>query len=391
MISFEEAQALTLQDVRMTGTERVGFTEALYRVLAEDVHADIDMPPFNKAAMDGYACRKADLGTELKVIEVIAAGDLPQNTIQAGQCAKIMTGGMVPQGADTVIMVEQTKETSDGHIRFTGSKTAPNIAYKGEDVQTGDLLLTKGTLVLPQHAAILAAAGCTNPLVAKKPLVAILSTGDELVEPDTYPGEGKIRNSNGFQLTDQVKTAGCIPHYMGIIPDDEEATDKAIAGALSNNDVVILTGGVSAGDYDFVPKILRKNKVDIQFQQVAVKPGKPTVFGRTDHSAVFGLPGNPVSSFINFETFVKPLLYAMMGHDYQPLSLKMPLGVPFSRKKADRLELLPVSMNDEGEVVPVRYHGSAHIHAICLSKGLMYISKGVYELEKGAFVDVRPL
>ncbi len=391
MISFEEALSIIASDVLTKDTERVDFRESLHRVLAEDVYSDVDMPPFDKAAMDGYACRRQDLDGELAMLEVIAAGDVPTHKIASGTCAKIMTGAMIPEGADTVIMVEQTRSTEEGKVVFTGDKTRPNIARKGEDVRTGDLVWHKGMPIQPQHIAILSAVGHTTPLVAKQPRVAVLSTGDELVEPELFPAEGKIRNSNGFQLAAQVSNAHCIPNYMGIIPDDEAATDRAISSALAENDMVILSGGVSAGDFDFVPKIMRKNGVDILFQKVAVKPGRPTVFGRTKDTYIFGLPGNPVSSFINFEVFIKPLLMAMMGADYKPVEQKLPMAVEFKRKKADRLEFLPVHIDAEGQVSPVSYHGSAHIHAIGLADGLMRIPKGVHEIIKGAEVHVRPV
>jgi molybdopterin molybdotransferase len=390
MISFEKAMELVLTGVRHTGTERVDFNDALYRILAEDVYSDVDMPPFNKAAVDGYACRMEDIGSEMEVLEIIAAGDIPTKAVGPGQCTKLMTGAMVPEGADTVLMVEFTEETAPERIRFTGQKTTQNIAWKAEDVKKGDLVWHKGMQIHPQHVAIFASVGCVDPLVAIRPRVAILSTGDELVEPGQVPGPGKIRNSNGFQLIAQVRAAHCIPNYMGIIPDDEEATDRAISTALAENDMVILTGGVSMGDFDFVPKIMKKNQVEILFQKVAVKPGRPTVFGRTESSYIFGLPGNPVSSFINFEVFAKPLLYKMMGLNYQPVVLDLPMGIDFSRKKADRLEWLPVNFSTAGGVVPVDYHGSAHIHAVCLAQGLMAIPQGVSEIKKGAPVHVRP-
>ena len=391
MISFEEALSIITSDVLTKDTERVDFRESLHRVLAENVYSDVDMPPFDKAAMDGYACRREDLGGELEMLEVIAAGDVPIHKIERGTCSKIMTGAMIPEGADTVIKLEQTHHTDEGKVVFTADKTRPNIAKQGEDVKTGDLVWRKGMPILPQHIAILSAVGHTTPLVAKKPRVAVLSTGDELVEPATFPEEGKIRNSNGFQLAAQVSNAHCIPNYMGIIPDDETATDQAIGKALAENDVVILSGGVSAGDFDFVPKIMRKNGVDILFQKVAVKPGRPTVFGRTKDAYIFGLPGNPVSSFINFEVFVRPLLMAMMRADYKPVEQKLPMGVEFKRKKADRLEFLPVTIDGEGTVTPVSYHGSAHIHAIGLADGLMRIPKGIHEIKKGAVTHVRPI
>lgn len=391
MVSFEQALEIILSDARLMETERVGFQDSLHRVLAEDVYSDVDMPPFDKAAMDGYACRRADLGYNLQVLETIAAGELATQSVGSGQCIKIMTGAKVPDGADTVIMVEQTKELGNGRIHFTGENTRANIALKAEDVKKDDLIWFKGMPILPQHIAIFAAVGYTQPLVSKTPRVGILSTGDELVEPDRYPDEGKIRNSNGFQLAAQVKAAHCTPNYIGIVPDNEEETDRAIAKALSENDVVLLSGGVSMGDFDFVPKIMKKNNVDIRFRKVAVKPGRPTVFGQTEKAYIFGLPGNPVSSFINFETFVKPLLYEMMGSKYLPREVLMPLAVDFRRKKADRREFLPVAIDSNGAVTPVQYHGSAHIHAIGMAQGLMNIPKGIFEMKKGEKVHVRPI
>ncbi len=391
MIEFDIALSIILQDVKTTGQERVSLHHALHRVLAEDVRSDVDMPPFHKAAMDGYACRRKDLHLEMQIMEVLAAGDVPKKSIGRGQCSKIMTGAMVPAGADTVIMVEQTVQRGEETVRFTGEKTNPNIAEKGEDVKTGDMICAAGTHILPQQIAMLAAAGCDTPLVYTKPRVGILSTGDELVEPDTTPGKGKIRNTNGPQLTCQAIASHTEARYLGIIPDSEEATDKAIAEALANNDVVILSGGVSMGDFDFVPKVMKNNGVEILFNKVAVKPGRPTVFGKTKDAAIFGLPGNPVSSFINFETLVKPLLFQMMGATYRPLSVGMPLAVPFKRKKADRLEFLPVTIDQHGRVHPASYHGSAHIQAISKSDGLMSVAKGIYALKEGDLVNVRPI
>ena len=391
MISFEKALEKILNSARYLGDERVDFMDAQNRVLAEDVFSDVDMPPFDKAAMDGFACRRADLDSDLEVIETLAAGQVPQKTVSAGQCMRIMTGAMVPEGADTVIMVEQTEETGHERIRFTAGKTTANIAYKAEDVKTGDLMWKKGQPILPSHIAIFAAVGCTSLLVAKQPQVAILSTGDELVEPQQKPGPGMIRNSNAWQLVAQVRSTNCIPNYMGIVPDTPEDTEAAITKALAENDVVLLTGGVSMGDFDFVPAAMKKNKVEICFQKVAVKPGRPTVFGTTETSYIFGLPGNPVSSYINFEVFVKPLLYKLMGHQFKPHELTLPMGINYKRKKADRLEWLPVDISEKGEVIPVGYHGSAHIHAVCLAKALMMIPVNTFEIIKGESVYVRPL
>ncbi len=391
MISFEKALKTILDSARYLGDEQVEFMNSLNRVLAEDVYSDVDMPPFDKAAMDGFACRKEDLSRDLEVIETVAAGQIPQKSVEQGQCVRIMTGAMIPEGADTVIMVEHTENTGEERVRFTGSGTSSNIARRAEDVKEGDTMWKKGEPILASHIAVFAAVGYTRPLVARQPRVAVLSTGDELVEPFEKPGPGKIRNSNAWQLIAQIQNVNCKANYMGIVPDTEEETDLAISKALVENDVVLLTGGVSMGDFDFVPKVMKKNKVDIRFQKVAVKPGRPTVFGVTNTAYIFGLPGNPVSSFINFEVFVKPLLYKLMGHDFQPVELSMPLAADYRRKKADRLEWVPVDITPAGEVLPVRYHGSAHIHAVCLSKALMKVPVDTFTFDKGEKVHVRPL
>lgn len=390
MTSFEDALKIVLSSARLMNTERVSFDQSTHRVLAEDVYSDINMPPFHKAAVDGFACCQGDLGQAMQIVETIAAGQVPQHRVGDGTCARIMTGAMLPRGADTVVMVEQTELEDEDKVRFLSEKSARNIAYKGEDVKTGDKVLKKGTLIAPEQIAIMAAVGATHPLVYKQPRVAILSTGNELVEPHEKPPLAKIRNSNAWQLIAQVKNTFCIPNYMGIVPDTLEETDKAISQALKENDMVILTGGVSMGEYDFVPQVLKNNKVDLLFEKVAVKPGRPTVFGLTERSSVFGLPGNPVSCFINFELFAKPLLLKMMGHDFVPVERKYTLAVNFKRKKADRLEWLPVSISSNGDVIPASYHGSAHIHAISLSHGLMKIPVNTFEILKGDQVYVRP-
>ncbi len=390
MIEFEDAQNKVLENACFLGTERVDFRQSLHRVLAEDVISDVDMPPFNKAAVDGYACRMEDLGSQLKVVETVAAGEVSSRQVTGGESVKVMTGAPVPHGADTVIMIEDTESVENGVIKFKGKKTARNIAYQAEDVKAGDIVLKKGTLIKPQQIAIMSSVGCLKPLLAKKAKVAVFSTGDELVEPSITPGKGQIRNSNSYQLISQVENTGCYPVYGGIIPDDEEETNLTLGKALCENDVVMLTGGVSVGDFDFVPNVLKDSGVEILFQKVAVKPGRPTIFGKTNSSYIFGLPGYPVSSFIIFELIVKPFLFKLMGYDFKPLEVKLPMKVDYKRKKADRIAWIPVVINNKGEVSPTEYHGSGHIHAISESYGMIGIQKGVYEIKKGELINVRP-
>jgi molybdopterin molybdotransferase len=392
MIKFEEALEIVLNHAGLLETETVEFTASLGRILAKDIVSDMDMPPFDKSAMDGYACRRADLQNELQVLEVIAAGQVPEYEIGPNQCSKIMTGAMIPKGADCVIMVEHTRETAKGLIRFTAGKTANNICYIAEDIKKDEKVLSKGLLVRPQHIAVLATVGCVNPKVYRKAKVGILSTGDELVEPATKPDAGKIRNSNAWQLMAQATAMNVEAHYYGIAPDEEKQTLVLIRKALAACDVILLTGGISMGDYDFVPAVLKEAGFTFHFKSLAVQPGRPTLFGTTAEGKIcFGLPGNPVSSFNQFELLVKPMLLKMMGHDYNPVIVKLPLAVDYRRKKTERLSFIPVMLHENGSVSPVEYHGSAHINALTTAYGLMSVPIGITEIKKGELADVRPV
>jgi len=301
-----------------------------------------------------------------------------------------MTGSPVPEGADVVVMVEDTEETGQNRIRFVREKTGGNICYKAEDVEQGQLVLSKGTLIRPQEMAVLASVGCTNPLVYRKPVVGIISTGDELVEPSETPGFSQIRNSNATQLLAQVTTAGATPEYFGIARDSREATHKLVSSALEKCDVVLLTGGVSMGDFDYVPGVLRELGIELLFESIAVQPGRPTIFGTGHGKYLFGLPGNPVSSFVQFEFLVRPLLSALMGNQYKPLVIKLPMGVSYTRRNTKRKSLLPVFIK-ENKVFPVEYHGSAHIHSYIFAEGIVAVEIGKPTLETGEWVDVRQI
>ncbi|MDX9697703.1 MAG: molybdopterin molybdotransferase MoeA [Bacteroidales bacterium] len=390
MITIEKAYQIVLERAFLMDSEKINFIDSVGRILAEDVTSDMDMPPFDKSAMDGYACRRTDIENTLEIIEVIPAGKTPQKEIGPNQCAKIMTGAPIPKGADFVAMVEYSEETDNKFVKILKVSPRNNISYKGEDVKTGQVVLKKGIKIEPQHIAVFASVGYTNVLVTKQPKVAIISTGDELVEPHQKPGISQIRNSNGYQLITQVKSCGAIANYIGIADDTPEDTFSKVIKALSENDLVLLTGGVSMGSFDFVPEVLKKAGIEILFDSIAVTPGKPTTFGVAGKKLCFGLPGNPVSSFIQFELLVKPLIYKLMGFDFQPLDIQMPIGIEYKRKKADRKAYIPVFIKD-GEVFPVEYHGSAHIHALSFAHGIIAFPIGVDTLLKGENVHVRQI
>ncbi len=389
MISFEEAFDIVMKAANPVDTERIHFQDALNRVLAEDMKSDMDMPPFDKSAVDGYACRKLDLFSELEVIEVIPAGKFPVKKIGKCECSKIMTGAPVPDGADVVIMVEDVEETAANKIRFLKDKVKNNISFRGEDIHQNDIVLKKGTRIDPQHIAVLAAVGAIKPLLSRKVRIAIISTGDELVEPEQKPGLSQIRNSNAYQLVSQAVKTGAEVKYIGIAEDTIESTRQMVSAAFDFGDIVILTGGVSMGDFDHVPAVLKEMGVELKFESIAVQPGRPTVFGVKGNQYIFGLPGNPVSSFVQFELLVKPLVYKMSGHIYKPVKLRLRMGVEYQRKRSTRLSLVPIGVDENSEIIPLDYHGSAHINALTDAQGLIFIPIGQKLIEKGELVDVR--
>lgn len=392
MISFDKATEIITSTVRVLGTERVALDEAAGRVLAEDVVCDVNMPPFDKAAMDGYACRREDLGRDLVVIEEIPAGHLPKKTVGPGECARIMTGAPVPAGADTVIMVEDTGSAGPDRVRFTGSRSSSNICPKGEDVKVGDKVLEQGTILTPACMGVLCAAiGKPGVLVHRQPKVALIATGDELVEPWQQPPPAGIRNTNSYQLAAQIRDMGARAAYYGITADRREDLLAAAKKGAAESDLLLLSGGVSAGAYDFVPGVLEEAGYRLLFTSVAMQPGKPTVFGVGDRGFCCGMPGNPVSTFVVFELLIKPFLFGLMGHPYRPRLIIAEIGCDVVSKKTDRQMALPVVFPEPGTVVPVEYHGSAHIHAIARAEGLLVIPAGVREWKKGTRVHVRPI
>jgi molybdopterin molybdotransferase len=391
MISFEQAFNIVMSTSFRTGTEEISYTDSLNRILAGDIASDMDLPPFKKSSVDGFACRKTDLGNDLEILETIPAGNWPSKAVGSNQCSRIMTGAPVPDGADCVIMVEETEILPTGLIRFRSSFKKENIANKGEDVRKGELVLMAGKKIRPQDIAVMASVGHILVTVSKMPRVAVISSGSELVEPNIFPGVSQIRNSNSSQLIAQIERAGASGKYYGIAADDEAKTLSIVEKAISENDMVLLTGGVSMGDFDFVPSVLEQAGVKILFTRIAVQPGKPTTFGLHPQSVIFGLPGNPVSSFIQFEVLVRPLLTKMMGCEWRPLSIKMTMNKKFTRKYAERMAFIPVKFTDEDSVSPVEYHGSAHISALPEADGIISMPVGKNIIEKGELVSVRQI
>jgi molybdopterin molybdotransferase len=387
MILVEEAIQILDRTPVEPKTEEVDLSKALNRILAQDVVSKIDMPPFNKSAMDGYAIQSNDPSQQLQIVEIIPAGSVPKRRIQEGQCTKIMTGGMVPEGADRVIKKELTIE-KNGFMEITGEEKNRNICFQAEDVKIGDVVLRKGTLIRPAEIGIIASMGLSRLAVYKKPKVGIMTTGSELVKPGHTIQKGQIYDSNSYSLAAQVTQTGASLSISGIIMDTRDKIYKAIEELLNTCDLVLISGGVSVGDFDYVPIILKKLGVRLFFEKVAIKPGKPTVYGTWNKKIVFGVPGNPVSTFVVFEIFIKPLLHRMMGHDFHPLEIQGILRETYSRRKTTRSVYIPVRYR-EGVVELLNYHGSAHIYALGQTNGLINIPQGVKEILSGSTVNVR--
>lgn len=395
MLPFQDALQTVLATAKRLDPTRVELADAVGLVLAQDVVSDIDMPPFHKAAMDGFAVVAADLATTpctLRVVEEVPAGAVPTRRVNPGECARIMTGAPVPEGADAVVRIEDTEAgiaPDEVVVRKAVEKDA-NICFRAEDVARGDVVLRAGTLIRPLEVPTLAACGCSRVPVFPRPSVAVLATGNEVVPPHRKPKLGQIRDANTPYLVARLRQLGICPDTLGIAPDRPERLKTRLSRGLKA-DVLIVTGGVSAGDYDLVPAILKGLGVEILFDSVAMQPGRPTLFGRRNESLVFGLPGNPVSVLVATELLVVPALKAIMGYpQVSPLRRAARL-LETARHRPGRLAHVPGTLEETAEgwaVRPLPYHGSAHIHALTKANCLLALPADVAALEPPAAVEV---
>ncbi len=319
LLTVDEALEGILSRVKPLGAREVPLLDAVGRTLAADVVADRDVPPFRNSAMDGYAVRGADVATapvRLRVIGSVAAGGMPERAVGAGEAMRIMTGAPMPDGTDTVVRVEDTDDRTDVVTITAATKTGTSIRQAGEDLKRGMTVLTKGTVLRPAEIGVLASLGVPKPLVIARPRVAVLATGDEIVEPSEVPGPGKIRNSNSYSLASAIWTAGCGPWMRPVVRDTPDSLRAALRDAMEA-DAIVTSGGVSVGDHDWVkPVVSEMGRIDVW--AIAIRPGRPLAFGELravgDRTVpIFGLPGNPVSALLTFELFVRPALLKMSG------------------------------------------------------------------------------
>ncbi|MBZ5496446.1 MAG: molybdopterin molybdotransferase MoeA [Acidobacteriia bacterium] len=394
LISIEEAYGLVLESLPPPRVERVHFQSALNRVLAEDLVASMDIPPFHRAAMDGYAVRAADVRSvpaALKLVGEVRAGREASAAIDPGQAMAITTGAAVPAGADAVQMLEHAQPAADGRSVTILQPVEPgqNVVPRGLEAATGETVLDAGRMLGPAEIAVLATFGCTQVAVWSRPRVALLATGDELVEVEETPHGGQIRNSNAYSLTAQLRCLGIEPEYLGIAWDQPAELRRKVVEGLAR-DVIIISGGASVGPYDLVKTIFEELEITILFSRVAVRPGKPTIFARKGDKLVFGLPGNPVSSLVSFENFVRPILGRMCGLPRPDLTrIAGELSSPM-KQMPGRTAFLPALVSCEGgewKVDPLPWRGSGDIIGFSRSNALVIFPGNRDMLARGERVE----
>ncbi len=397
----ERALSLVLETTTVLPEEEISYLEALGRVLREEIRSDQDYPPFDKAMMDGYAVIAADLEhppRTLRVIQEIPAGADPgqMRRVKAGTTSRIMTGAPLPPGADAVVMVEETEEVpgEPGVVRAMSTVSrGQNRALQGEDIQRGAVLLERGEFISPAEIAVLAACGRTRIKVGGRPRLALLATGDELVPPEDRPGPGRIRNSNGPMMEALVRRVGCEPVNLGIASDDESILAQRMEQGLQT-DALLLSGGVSVGVYDLVEAALRRVGVEILFDRVAIKPGRPFTFGRRGSTLIFGCPGNPVSSYVIFQLFARPALRKMMGFQHPaPPRVRGTLEEPV-RHRPGRAGYYQAKVRWEGSGYSVRVlptSGSADFVSCARGNAIAVVPLERSGMERNESIDFIPL
>ena len=395
VIPVDKALEIVLAATPTLPAEDAPLAEVVGRVLAEDVASDVDFPPFDRSAMDGYAVRAADAASmpaTLLVVGEVRAGQWPDRDVAPGEAVRIMTGAPVPRGASAVQQVEKTRALDGGRRveLLAPVETGQNIARQGSEVRIGDRVLERGQTIDAAAVAVLAAVGKGRLRVGRRPQVAVIVTGDELVDVWTAPGRARIRNSNGPALLAQVREAGGEPIDFGVVPDDRERLAQAVKDAF-RADVVVISGGVSEGAYDFVEEVLTRYDVRIAFDKVAIKPGAPLVFGRRGDKLIFGLPGNPVSAQVCFDVFVRAALRRMQGAPVcsRP-TVEASLDAPL-RNRSGRRNHMPVQLRFAGGrfvARPLRSMGSADIVAHARANALAIMDATRLEAAAGETVPV---
>jgi len=401
MLSAEKALERVLQAFAPLETEEIPILEGLGRVLAEDIHADMDIPPLANTAMDGYAVRAQDTQgasqehpVRLQIIHDLAAGYVAEAEVRAGTAIRIMTGAPIPQGADAVVRFEDTQRDDKWVEILKEVPPGKEIRFAGEDVRQGQMVLGKGTELRPQEIGMLAALGYPRVKVHRRPRVAILATGDEVIEVDAPWQPGKIRNANSYSNAAQVMKYGGQPVLLGIARDDmTELTERIRAGLQQGADLFLTSGGVSVGDFDVVKKVLAVEG-EVDFWRVRMKPGKPLAFGHIQGVPLLGLPGNPVSAMVSFELFARPAILRMLGKEQlDKPTVEATLLDGIVRKDGRRHYLRVTVSEHEGEYLAhlTGEQGSGILLSMVQAQGLAIIPEEAQSLPPGSRVEVMML
>ncbi len=359
-------------EIRKPASLPIDLEAADGRVLAQDVYADRDYPTLDRSARDGFAVRSADMPGRVRVTGEVRAGESFSGSVQPGEAVEVMTGAPVPAGADTIVMVEHVERDGDFITYRADAPLGQFINQRGGESPAGSLLLSAGVRLGFPEIGLLAAVGCAHPEVFAQPHVSIIATGDELVAPDQHPEPHQIRNSNAYSLASQVRRAGGIPKILAVARDDEAETRDLIEAGLQA-DLLLLSGGVSAGKYDVVEGALRSLGAQFFFDRVAIQPGQPLVFGRARERFFFGLPGNPASTMVTFELFARTALEMLGGQPArEPVFLEATLTRNF-RHRPGLTRFLPASVSPAGELTPIAWTGSSDIAAMTRANAWMMI------------------
>jgi molybdopterin molybdotransferase len=380
--------------------ERVSILAALGRVIGEDIYAGRDIPPRDNSAMDGYAVRAADtLGASgkkpvvLEIIEDLPAGSIPKKSVGKGTAARIMTGAFVPEGADAIVAMEKTRKEGGRVAVLDSVKEGQDIRRAGEDVRHGEKVIVKGEVIRPAHVGMLASLGRSFILAHQKPLIAIVSSGDELVDIDEPASPLKIISSNSYSLAALILESGAVPMQMGIAKDKrEDLVDKFRAAMRA--DLILSSGGVSVGDFDLVKDVMKQEGNKMQFWQVAMKPGQPLAFGSLENVPVIGLPGNPVSSMISFEQFARPAILKMMGcTNLFRRTVKARLTETITKKPGKRHFIRGIiERTDDGYIARTTgEQGSGILKSMVRANGLIIIPEKISTAKKGEEITVQLL
>ncbi|HEU4833050.1 MAG TPA: gephyrin-like molybdotransferase Glp [Pyrinomonadaceae bacterium] len=398
MISVAEAIQIVRQRTQLLPAEQVKLEKALGRVLAHDVVADTDLPPFDRAQMDGYAVRAQDVSeapVRLRIAGESAAGKGWHQKLEEGHAVRIMTGAPVPAGADSVQQVELTHELKDGTVveLLETVETGKSIVPRGSEIKAGEVVLRSGTTINAAMMAVLAAFGYAQVEVFQKPRVAVLATGSELVPVDQKPGQDQIRDSNNYSISAYAELAGAVVERMPLTGDETSLLKNQITEAAKRCDLIVTSGGVSMGVYDVTKAALKELDAELFFERVALRPGKPTVFGRLPNGTfVFGLPGNPVSVSVTFNLFARTALLAMQGTAEPALKRETAVLARTVKGTTDRESYLPAQLttNDDGELVafPLKWGGSSDFVAFALTTALLIVPANVKTIEAGSLVTV---